>query len=470
MKWNYFLFILIFIIPSCVKHNFDEPPVTIQDIGFSPNSSIAELKSKYVPGQFITILNDLLIHAIVVADDKSGNFYKTIVIQDSTGGIELKINRSAGLYTDYPVGMKIGLKCKGLTIGDYNGLIQLGLGTYKDGNFTNLSGIESALVDQYVFKGPKNQPIIPKKKTILTLTAQDLSTLIELNDVEFVRADTGKTYADASGKNSVNLTITDCNKNLILLRSSGFADFAATIVPAANGTITGILGKFKTDVQMYIRDLADVEFTKPNCNSSSGATLISLSDLRKLFAPTITTIPNNKKIIATVISDKNNMNTTTRNIHIQDATGGIVVRFSADHSFSLGDELEINVSGQELSEFSGLLQVNNVPLANAVKIGTKIINPLKKTIAQILTDFEILESTLVLVEDVSISKTSGSIFSGTCILNDGTGSMDLFTRSQASFANTNFQITKVKIIAFVNQGGAGNLKQLSIRSLTDITP
>lgn len=99
----------------------------MEEIGFDPNSSIAELKSKYVSGKFTTITNDFLIHATVVADDKSGNFYKTIVIQDSTGGIELKLNRT-GIYTDFPVGMKIGLKCKGLTIGDYNGLIRLGIG------------------------------------------------------------------------------------------------------------------------------------------------------------------------------------------------------------------------------------------------------------------------------------------------------------------------------------------------------
>lgn len=465
------LLILMLAISSCLDRDFDEPPIAIHDIGFSANSSIAELKSKYVAGQFTTITDELLIHAVVVADDRSGNFYKTIVIQDSTGGIELKINRS-GIYTDFPVGMKIGLKCKGLTIGDYNNLIQLGLGTYKDGNFTNLSGIEDALVDQYVFKGPKNQIIIPRKRTIPALTAQDLSTLIELEDVEFIRSDTGKTYADAVGLNSVNLTITDCDDNEVLLRTSGYADFAATKVPSANGSIKGILSRFRFDIQLYIRDVTDVNFTGVNCDGGSGGILelITLKNVRASFPGTQTNVADNKKIRATVISDKDNMNTTGRNVHVQDATGGIVIRFTANHSFAVGDELEINVSGQELSEFDGLLQINNVPLANAIKISTNSVTPAKKTISEILSDFENLESTLVLVEDVNISKSGGSTFSGTCILTDATGNMELFTRSQATFANANFQTTKVKIVAFVNQGGATKAKQLSIRSLADITP
>jgi hypothetical protein len=454
---------------SCIDHDVDEPPVKSYDIGFDFNSSIAVLKSKYVAGKFTDITDDLLIHAVVVADDRSGNFYKTLVIQDSTGGIELKLNNT-GLYNNYPVGIKIGLKCKGLTIGDYNGLIQLGQGTYQDGNFTNLSGIEAALIPHYVFKGPRNQLVVPNKKTILTLTSQDLSTLIELEGLEFVNTDTGKTFADATGQTSVNLNLMDCNKNKIILRSSGYADFAAVKVPVGNGKIKAILSKFRTDVQLYIRDTSDLQFQNDRCNSGTGSTIINLKDLRALFGGTTRTIPDLKKIRVSVISDKDFMNTTTRNIHVQDASGGIVVRFSADHSFSLHDELEINISNQELSEFNGLLQVNDVPLANALKIGTKPVVAVKKTIAEILADFENLESTLVRVDDVLISKSGDNTYSGSCNLTDASGTMVLFTRSQASFASSVFQTGRVKITAFVNQGGASMTRQLTIRSLNDITP
>lgn len=463
--------ILLFVcgLTACVDREFDEPPIITDELNFQANASIAELKSYYAAGKFVDIPNDLLIHAIVVADDRSGNFYKTLIIQDSTGGIELKLNRT-GLYTAFPVGMKIGLKCKGLTIGDYNGLIQLGLGTYKDGNFTNISGIEDVLIDNYVFKGPKNQSISPKLKTINTLTAQDISTLVQLDRIEFLRSELGKSYADAIGQNSVNLLLSDCDKNEIILRSSGFADFAGIKIPEGNGSVIGILGKFRTDVQLFIRDTGDVSLNGPTCNAGpSNLKEISIKALRAHFTGSTTKAPDSTKLIASVISDKEQSNITSRNVVIQDATAGIVVRFLTSNTFSLGDQIELNVSTVELSEFQGLLQLNNVDISRAKKLGSNPISPATKTIAQVLAEFENYESTLIEIVDAEISKTTGSSFSGTCKLTDPSGSLDLFTQSYAAFANTSFPTGKIKIVGFINQGGTSQAKQISIRNLNDIT-
>lgn len=59
------------------------------------------------------------------------------------------------------------------------------------------------------------------------MIAQDLSTLIQLDDLEFIRSDTGKTFADIIGKNPSNLLLTDCAGNEIILRTSDFADLLA---------------------------------------------------------------------------------------------------------------------------------------------------------------------------------------------------------------------------------------------------
>lgn len=453
---------------SCVDREFDEPPILQDELDFPPNGSIAQLKSYYVAGQFVTIPIDLNIHAVVVADDRSGNFYKTLIIQDSTAGIELKLNRT-GLYADYPVGMKVGLKCKGLTIGDYNGLIQIGLGTYQDGNFTNIAGIEDALIEQYLYKGPKNQIITPALKTINTLTAQDISTLVKIDRLEFDRADIGKTYADVVGQRSSNLLLTDCDQNLIILRSSNFADFAGLTVPEGNGTIVGILGKFRTDVQLFIRDTHDIAFVNPVCNAGPGPlTPKSIREIRTLYSGATKNLPDSIMIAGTVISDKDQSNITSKNVVIQDVTAGIVLRFLTNNSFSLGDQIEVNVSKQELSEFQGLLQINNVDISRAKTIGNKLWIPTKKTIAEILADFENLESTLVEIENVSITKSGGSTFSGTSKLDDPSGSMDLFTQSYATFASNTLPQGTVKLVGFVNQGGTSQAKQLSIRNLNDI--
>ncbi|MDQ3142486.1 MAG: DUF5689 domain-containing protein [Bacteroidota bacterium] len=453
---------------SCLDHDYDVPPEQTFQIPFQPNISIAELKARYVVDQFLDITEELYIHGTVVADDKSGNFFKKLVIQDSTGGIEIQLNRTS-LYTAYPVGMKVGLSCKGLTLGAYNELVQIGKGTFLDNsNRLALSRIEDALIDIHLFKGPLNQPITPKKITIGLLANKDLSTLIELEHVEFIRTDTGKTYADLVLNLSRNLIITDCNDQEIILRSTNFATFAGIKVPSGNGSLVGIFSRFGSDLQVFIRDTYDVKFLDPSCNGSSNAELITIKEIRNSFAGTNTKVSDDKKIKGIVISDRVNANIHSQNLVIQDATAGITVRFTADHAFNLGDEIEINVGEQELSEFDGLLQVNKVPVNNALKTGIGSIAPKLVTLAQIVSDFENLESSLVQVSNVTITKSSGATFSGTCQINDGTSTTDLFTRTQALFASTAFPTNAVTMTGVVSQGGTSKAKQISLRSTADI--
>ncbi|MEI2750497.1 MAG: DUF5689 domain-containing protein [Ferruginibacter sp.] len=71
------------------------------------------------PGTFDLITDDVIISGVVVANDKSGNFYKQLFIQDSTGAMQLLLDANS-LYVTYPVGRKVYIKCKGLTLSDQN--------------------------------------------------------------------------------------------------------------------------------------------------------------------------------------------------------------------------------------------------------------------------------------------------------------------------------------------------------------
>ncbi len=89
--------------------------------------------------------------------------------------------------------------------------------------------------------------------------------MVQLNQVAFVAADTGKTYADAKNKESLNRTIQDCNGNNIILRTSGYASFANLQTPAAMGTVKGIYSVFGSTKQLVIRDTGDVHLWLPRC-------------------------------------------------------------------------------------------------------------------------------------------------------------------------------------------------------------
>lgn len=452
-------------LSSCLDRDFDEPPVKERTIPFNANSSIAYIKSLYQPGKFVDITEDISIIGIVIADDKSGNFYKTLVIQDSTAGIELKVNRT-GLHANFPIGSKIGIKCKGLTVGDYAGLIQLGQGTYLDGNVLRLSGIEDVVTDQYLFQGPKNQILPVKVKTISGLTSIDLSTLVEFEQVEFERIFVGNTYADAVNQQSANNNIVDCSGQTIILRTSGFADFASFKIPALNGKIRGVLSKFNRDLQIYIRDTTDVRFIDVNCNQSGVDVPATITDIRSLFSGTNVTIKDNYVISGIVISDRHNGNINSRNIFLQDNTAGIAIRFLANHDFDLGDEVRVKLNGVELSEFSGLLQLNNINQASVIRISSNnSVSPKILTLASINTQFETLEGQLIKIPSAKLSKSGGGTYEGNLLINDGSGNMNLFTSSSASFSQSNFPIDSVSIVGIVSQF---NSKQIIIRNLQDI--
>ena len=75
-------------------------------------------------GNIEQIAVDKTIAGVVIADDESGQFYKTIVIQDSTGGISVKLD-GYDLYTKYPVGRQVFIKLKGLYMAITTGSLKL---------------------------------------------------------------------------------------------------------------------------------------------------------------------------------------------------------------------------------------------------------------------------------------------------------------------------------------------------------
>ncbi len=255
-------------IGACVKENFDEPPVGGSAVNITPNITIKALKALHVtPNEgFDFITDSLVVGGVVVMDDRSGNYYKTLVIQDATGGIEVKFN-DGYLYNQFPVGRQVYIKCKGLVLTDYAGLTQLAGSVVEENGQKRSIGLTEAQVRTAVLKGTLGNAPAPKVVSIGELNDDMLSTLIQFDDVEFVKADTGKTYADPVTKSSLNRTIEDCSGVQTLLRTSGYADFAGALTPGKKGTIVGVLGVYNGDYQLYIRDLTDVRMDTLRCGA-----------------------------------------------------------------------------------------------------------------------------------------------------------------------------------------------------------
>jgi hypothetical protein len=473
---------------SC-KKKFDQPPVYVPP-SITANTTIRQLKALLTAsGNLQQITDDLIIRGVVVGDDKSGNLYKNIVIQDATGGLSV-LMEGTNLFTSYPIGREIFIKCKGLYLGDYNRLIQLGGGIDATGTTPSLLGIAPSLFNTYIVKGSFNNNVTPRVVNVsdLTTNLQDTlqNTLIQLNGFEFDARDTSKTYAlpNQNPPGTVNFTIKNCTGASIVLRNSGYSNFAGFGVPNGNGNIVALYTVFGNTKQLTIRDTADLKLWGARCGSGGGGggggggtgTLTDISAIRALLTGTTATIPADTKITGIVISDRSAGNTQSQNIVVQQGNGlsGIVVRFASatpTPTFNLGDSIDVVISGATLGRFQGVMQVSNVPQANVTRISTgKTITPRVATVAQVSANQPGWESTLVQILNVTISGGTGGNWSGTTRFADGTGTIDHFTRTGATgatFANTPYPTgVRASATAIVSKFNATN--QIAIRNPSDV--
>lgn len=448
--------LMLVTVSSCVKETYDAPPTGGKDPDIHVNTTIADLRAMY-QGNLMKISDTLVIMGVVTGDDKSGNLYKQITLEDSTAGITLLIDGNS-LYTEYPVGRRLFIKLKGMYLGDYAGLLQLGS---SDG--VEMIGLPTATADNYILKGVYGLTPVPTPVTINQLNSDYQSMLIELNDVEFATADANQPYADGVNKISKNRTLKNCNGGSILVRTSGYASFANAKTPGGKGKFIGVYSEFNSDAQLLVIDRNQVQLNDTRCGGgvvSNGDGILGVSSL---YSGSDVVVPAGKIVKGIVISDRSNGNIDPKNMVLQDSTGGIVIRFTGTHTFDLNDEVQVDLSGLDLTSFNGLVEVIDVPFAAAVKTGTGSITPRIATVAQILANSNAWESTLITVQNAAIS--GGATYTGSKTLNDGTGSLTLYTRSQASFSASTVAGTPMSYTGYL---GDFNGAQLQIRSTADV--
>jgi hypothetical protein len=254
---------------ACVKTDFDQPPTQSQPVNIRANTTIAQLKAMHTLGKIDSIKSttgdSIIISGVVVMDDRSGNYYKALVIQDSTGGIEVTFNDN-DQYTRFPVGRTVFIRCNGLLLTDYQNLTQITGSVVQEGGQTRNVGLTEAQVRTRVVGGDFGEAPEPKVLSISQLNSSHVSTLIRIDDAEFVVADTGKTFADPVSLSTLNRYLKNCNDaKTLILRTSGYANFAGAKVPRGRGRITGVLSVFRNDLQLYIRDLSDITMDSLRC-------------------------------------------------------------------------------------------------------------------------------------------------------------------------------------------------------------
>lgn len=163
----------------------------------------------------------------------------------------------------------------------------------------------------------------------------------------------------------------------------------------------------------------------------------SIADVRALYQGANLDITSSLRIRGIVTSSNPQVN--TNNIWVQDATAGIVVRFATanNNAIKRGDEVVVELNGGQFTAFMGLLQVQNVPNANATVIDENNTLPTPQVISIAEFNTGNYEGKLVRINDVGFVDADGILtMSGSRTISDGTNTTVVRTESGVSFGSS----------------------------------
>jgi len=450
------LIVAIGAFSACEK-TFDAPPGA-GEVNIAANTSIQALKTYHtISGVYDLINEDVIISGIVVANDKSGNIYKQLFIQDSTGAMQILVD-AYSLYASYPVGRRIFVKCKGLTLTDSYGNMVLGYKAIIDG-LPSIEGIPGAMVSNHLIGGTLNNPVEPITVTVAdlgtTMNNKYINALVKLEGYEFSSADTAKTYGDTSSyKSTVNRNINKgCGSNVnIVVRNSGYASFAGLKIPKGNGSIAAIYTIYRssptsntTTKQMLLRSENDVRFDSVRCggnpNPNPGGR-ITIAALRALYTGTNIKLTTSASIAGVVTSDAASKNISTGSLILQDGSGAaITIYIGGTLTYNIGDSLVFDITNDSLLNYRGSLELKKAfgSTAPAAVATGRVVTPLVKTIAEVnasiglpLQSPQNFECSLVRI--IGGTATGNATYSGNNTLTDASGNIILYTATAATFA------------------------------------
>jgi hypothetical protein len=219
-------------------------------------------------GMVEMITHPITIQGIVVANDEHDNIYKSIYIQDPTGGIVVQLDGLA-LYQTFPIGTLVKINAQNLFISDYRRMMQLVASVDSSSGSLSTSGIPSPLFSKFIKIMEENVPVTPIMVNYKNLGDSLQGRLIQINGVEFSAMDTAQTFADKKNKIGISRSLKFCSGGTIYLRTSGYSDFAGVKTQKGNGIVIGIYSVYNAEKQILLRDTSDILLTGKRCTGAA---------------------------------------------------------------------------------------------------------------------------------------------------------------------------------------------------------
>ena len=475
---RFFILASVFILTGCVHDDkYDAPDLSGNCQDLKATITLAAAKNL---AQNTTITTDDVIEGYVSSTDQSGNIYKTIYIQDDptnpTQGFVLSVD-AVSTYSSYPQGAKVYIKLKGLAIGTYGGVKQLG---YMDnGTFDR---IPEKMVPTSILKScSAKATITPKVMTLADMKTdkdQYIGCLIKVENAEFDEKVLCSTYAPDGYTVDRQINDPTTTATTRVVRNSGYASFANQKLPSGKGDFIGILSKYNSTYQLFINNVSDLSdmthfprkdaITADPCSIDATATAKTVAEVKQLYVSgNFTQITDNFYVKAKVTANDETGN-LYKYIYVEDATGGIRININKlnlyqDARFKVGKNVIINLKNLYVGKYNGEFQLGQPNGTNIGQVAENVVYKFFYDSNEAVTTVTATEKTIanlatadvgkwIKIKNVQFVDTDlGNTYSGNRTLIDCTGNkIILRTNSQAKFSGAMIDNGKGDIYAILS--------------------
>lgn len=191
-----------------------------------------------------------------MANDKYGEFDNKIIIEDSSGAVEVMIDSDGGNYRLFEYGAWVRVYCIGLWVGNRGA--ELSIGTKPTSTYA-VDCIDASDIGQYVrvIDNLAAMPL-PTQITIGELTPLEISRLVKIEPIAFVGGGPVNKFCqrDSLTNRTINTShmLVDPDGETIELFVNAECEYSDVELPAGEGMIYAIVNYFDGDYSLTITD------------------------------------------------------------------------------------------------------------------------------------------------------------------------------------------------------------------------
>lgn len=244
---------------SCGYDDHQAPPLSLADE--QSNCFIGHLHHLVEMGPFG---QEVTICGRVTANDHSGNFFRSIVVEDSTGAVELRLD-SYELSSLYPVGSTVVADLSGLAANYYDGVLQVGRCRYEWDDYSVEPVATRREIARRVRVARGVEELWPEVVSVADLKGEMCGRLVRVEDLRCAEEQSEERleWGESNYGSSCDRLFVTTQGDSLLVRTSIYADFASAFVPEREVAITGVLYQDRYEGRdmfvLKMRGLEDVE-------------------------------------------------------------------------------------------------------------------------------------------------------------------------------------------------------------------